>query len=116
MGQCHFLTTCVDCQDVEALEEMIDNAREISYKTFIKYVPPQQLAEVFPEYNWGRSQGQGLTMKSDYHVSYYKSKYAGIPAVFVVHSAIEHVWVCGPMARQAFESQEIARIKKLAGL
>lgn len=90
--RCRFVTSCVGCDDVPALEDMIDNAKEISYKEFVRNVSEEQLAQEFPDYDWHG--GSGLTMKKDYHVRYYKSTYQTLPAFFVDHSAIEYVWVC----------------------
>ena len=114
MGQCEFFTTCVNCEDVEALEEMIDRAKEISYRVFTSYVPEEELAEIFPGYDWDG--GGGLTLEGDPYVEYYQSKYSGNFAVFVTHSAIEYVWICGMKHPRTLESQEIAEIKRRAGL
>ncbi len=89
---CRFVTDCVSCDDVEALEDMIDNSDEITYEEFMSHVSPEDVASFFPDYDW-YDQG-GLTLKGDYHVRYHKSYYQGNPAVFIVHSAIEYVWVC----------------------
>ena len=86
--KCRFVTSCVECDDVPALVDMIDNAKEISYKVFVRNVSEEQLAQEFPDYDWHG--GNGLTMTKDYHVRYYKSTYQTLPAFFVEHSTIEY--------------------------
>lgn len=115
MVKCRFVTTCVNCDDVPALEEMVDRAKEISYRTFTRYVSPAELAQIFPEYAW---HGKGPRMSKDWSVQYYRSIYQGQPAVFVDHSAIEYVWVCGESSgppRSRFE-EELNEIRRRAGL
>ena len=89
---CHFVTSCVDCNDPESLEYLVDNATEISYSEFISYVPEEELEEYFPMYNWNSN--ERLQLETDYAVSFYKGLYQKKPAVYVQHSAIEYIWVC----------------------
>jgi hypothetical protein len=89
---CQFITSCVNCQDVPALEEMIDNGQEITYEEFISHVGEEEVAEFFPDYDWHG--GGGLTLEKDWAVTYEKSTYQGRPVVFMNHSAIEYVWAC----------------------
>jgi hypothetical protein len=82
-----YLINCVQAKG-EDISEMIELAREIKYTTFLSHIDTQELATLFPMYK-----NSGLTIKNDYHVRYYSSKYRGVPCVFVVHSAIEYVFV-----------------------
>ena len=83
-----YLTCCVDSSAV-FVEEMVDLAVEIDYKELLTHVTPEELDKRFPEY-----EGAGdLTLESDYAVSYYRSIFAGQYCVYVVHSAIEHIFV-----------------------
>lgn len=88
-----FWKTCVNFDDYEVPElmDMIDQSVEISYNTLMKNVGAREVASVFPDYSWGSS--KGLTLKRDYHVRYYKSKYDGAPVYFIVHSATEFIFV-----------------------
>lgn len=70
----------------EAVTDMVDRSKEISYSTFVRYVGPEQIKDVFPDYN------RYMPMKNDYHVGYYKSTWFGIPCVYVVHSTIEYIF------------------------
>jgi len=83
-----------DCRmapDVDALQEMVDNAKQITYKTFIKHVSVHQLAEMFPMYE--RRKNQGLTLANDWSVSFYVSKYKGNRCYFLDWSRIEFVFM-----------------------
>jgi hypothetical protein len=81
-----YLTCCV-YSTAEKINNMVDNARQISFKTFMKHA---ELAdtEFFHIYAWG--QQRGLHLKDDWAVSYYKGKYEGQPCVYMCHSAIEY--------------------------
>jgi hypothetical protein len=70
--------------------EMADRAKETSYNALIKQVGTDQLKSLFPHYAWG--QGQGLKLKDDYCVRYYRSQYQKRKCYFVVHSAIEYIF------------------------
>ena len=71
---------------------MIDTAREITYETLLRHVSTDELASVFPDYEWGRGKRDGLKLKDDYAVSFYSSTYRGKPCVYVCHSAIEYIF------------------------
>lgn len=91
-----YWTNCVS-STAEQIDAMLDHPsnREISYNTFLRYVGKDQLAEIFPYYNWGSNRNNGLKLKDDYHVSYNKSVYDNMECVYMVHSAIEYVFVSG---------------------
>ena len=89
MNKMRYVTCCVYAQGND-IENMVDVAKEIKYATFMKYVNSKELARILT-YPWGRE--EGLRLKSDYHVRYYKSMYKGKPCVFIVHSAIEYIFV-----------------------
>lgn len=74
---------------------MIDKGRKITYRTFLKYVDVDHLAEQFPQYAWSLSEIRegNLRMKDDFVVEFYKSEFKGKPCVYVVHSAIEYVFI-----------------------
>jgi len=65
------------------ITEMTGRGREIKYNTFIRHIDTSDLVEF----------GTCPTVKNDYHVRFYSSKYDGKPCVYMVHSAIEYVWV-----------------------
>lgn len=87
-----YTTCCVDCYgNVEALQAMIDDARPVTYRTFMEHVSRADLESVFPSYEW-RSPQMGLTLKRDWHVAYFKSSFEGRPCYYLVHSAIEYIF------------------------
>jgi len=83
-------TTCCIHSTGEAINAMKDKAREITYRTFRKNTEGLD--------DWALAMGyvlhpsQGLTLKRDWHVGYYKSEYNGKPCYYLTHSAIEHIW------------------------
>lgn len=91
-----YWTDCVS-STAEQIDAMLDHPsnRKISYNTFLRYVGKDQLEEIFPYYNWGSNRNNGLKLKDDYHVSYNKSVYDNMACVYMVHSAIEYVFVSG---------------------
>ena len=96
-----FLTTCANCPGPTAgddINEMADAAREISWRTFRKYVSPKTLASLplLSSYHWGQGPPRKgtwrLRLQEDRAVSFHKSKFRGRPCVYLVHSAIEHIF------------------------
>ena len=87
-----YLTNCTETplSEVEDLEDMIEDAREIKYITFMKYVWYLELKRIFPQYCHRKD--QGLTLKNDWHVRYFRSWYKGQRCVYIVHSAIEYIF------------------------
>ena len=97
-----FLTTCVNCPGPhagDAINEMVEAAREITWRTFRKYVSPKALSRLplLSSYHWGQGPAKkgafGLRIQDDYAVSFHKSTFRGRPCVFLVHSSIEHIFV-----------------------
>ena len=88
----HYLRCCVDFpqHEVEHLIQMIDDATDITYKTFFRHVSWREVSGMF-EYELRPE--NGLTPKNDFHVSYHRSKINGTPCYFVKHSAIEYIFV-----------------------
>lgn len=85
-----FYRSCVDWprSDVGALRDMIDNAKDITRRTFLKHVDLDQLKET--EANLGYD--KHLRMKDDYHVSYHRSTLHGKRVYYFKWSGIEHVF------------------------
>jgi hypothetical protein len=88
-----YIGCCVDLPG-ERISDMVDRARDITYRTFMGHVDRERVATLFSYYDWpGRPQESGLTLKRDWHVSYHKSHYRGLPCYFLQHSGIEYVFV-----------------------
>jgi len=79
--------TCCVSANGDDITNMVDEAREIKYDTFMKHVDKEEVMNLLG-YPCGN-----LRLKNDWCVRYYKSKYQGKPCVYVNHSAIEYVFV-----------------------
>lgn len=91
MAKMNYLTNCTNASG-RYITDMVDDAREISYKTFCKYVSQESMQELFPTYSWGNKRDGGLYLKDDYAVRFYKSTYRGKKCVFIEHSRIEYIF------------------------
>lgn len=85
-----FITSCVE-STYDLIHPMVEEAREITYRTFFKHVRRDLVAPVFPAYDW-RRRPRDLTLKRDWHVSYHKSRFGGRTCYYIRHSAIEYVF------------------------
>jgi len=74
------------------LEELLDNACQITRRTFLKWVDGEDRRDLEQELGYAPHPRAGLTMAKDYHVTYWKSSVAGKPAYFFVWSATEYVF------------------------
>ena len=87
-----YLTNCtVACG--EDIEEMVDNATEITLATFVKHTENSSRNELFRSLGYAVGVERGLHIKDDYYVSYWKGFYQGKPCVYLCHSAIEYIFV-----------------------
>ena len=89
----YYATNCVN-SGAKVIGRMVDQARKITYRTFMDKVGRDTVRMVYPfdTYAWGRNE-KGLRMKDDRHVRYYCSMYRGRPCYYVDHSSIEYVFV-----------------------
>ena len=88
-----FDCTQVSMAQVEHLQAMIDNAREITLATLRRHCDLREWEE-------GMGYGPWLRLKNDWCVTFYKSTIRGVPCWYIKHSAIEHVWVFEEQAAQ----------------
>lgn len=90
-----FLTSCVGWprNRVDDLHEMIDDARDITRRTFMKHVGYGLLKHHELDLGYAWHPKVGMTMASDWHVSYHKSKLNGYTVYYFRHSSIEYVFV-----------------------
>ena len=86
-----YLTNCTQCWDIRALDKMIESGKEITYRTFIQHCRGPDLDRWVEQkgYVW---RGKGLTLRKDFAVSYWKSKYDGTPCYYIRWSLIEFIW------------------------
>lgn len=85
-----YKTCCIHALE-QSIIDMVDEAKEITFRTALKLIGRNELAEIFSDYTWGRR--IGLKMKNDWCVRYYKSTYEGNSCVFIDHSAIEYIFI-----------------------
>ncbi len=83
---------CTDSHMAHGLQDMLDGAKKISYRTLVSAVGRNQLADTFPNFDWSR-QPRHLTMVNDYVVRYYRSFFDGKPCYYVRESGIEYIFV-----------------------
>jgi hypothetical protein len=71
---------------------MMDKARQITYRTFVKAVGLDSLRGIFADYSWGHHRGD-LRMKNDPYVTYFRSVFNGEQCYYVRHSGIEYIFI-----------------------
>jgi hypothetical protein len=88
-----FFSDCVQWPlPVDELKRMIADATDITRKTFLSQVDPEEMRRLEKDLGYEEHPSQGLTMAKDWHVSYHKSTLRGCPAVYFVWSATEFVF------------------------
>lgn len=93
MATKRFLTNCVNSDDGEAIEEMVDNSTDITRRTLTRHIAWSDLLEIEKDLGYEDHPKRGLTMAGDWHVKYAKSTYQGQPCVYFTWSAIEYIFV-----------------------
>ena len=81
-----YLTCCVN-STAEKIDAMVEQAKEITCRLFMRNVDI-----AVEDFGYVKS-GKGLKLKDDWAVSFFKSKYCGLPCYYMCHSAIEHIYV-----------------------
>lgn len=84
-----FETDCIN-STYDLITTMVETARHVTYRTFIRHVSTLELNVLFPYY--ASTKRQGLTLKNDWAVSFWKSSYNGRPCYYVEHSHIEYIF------------------------
>lgn len=95
MVRMNFQYSCVSPKDIEELNHIIDNSREVTYKTFRKYVETESFNNIKEGLGYTKQlyNDCGLTIENDYAVSFHKSKtIEGKPVYYLRHSAIEYIF------------------------
>ena len=94
-GEWAYYKCCVDFQqrDVDQLEDMMDAGHEVTYDFLVTNVGKYVVQDVFPDYNWTNDPNEGLMMKNDWHVRYFQSTFLKTPCFYIVHSAIEYIFL-----------------------
>lgn len=73
------------------LNRMTENSREITLRTFRKNVGRDELRKWAKAHGYGRGRGE-LSLAKDWHITYYKSKFAGEVVYYLRWSAFEYIW------------------------
>jgi hypothetical protein len=88
-----FKYNCVGCSNVKELHYIIENSRQISYKTFINNVNKNDMEILIDNLGYSKHYKQGLIFSNDWHISYHKSKtQKGKIVYYFSHSAIEYIF------------------------
>lgn len=86
-----YVGNCTDKSTAPHLADMMDQARPITFRTFVKAVGLESIRQIFGDYQWGH--GKDIRMKNDPYVTYFRSKFKGDPCYYVRHSGIEYIFV-----------------------
>ncbi len=86
-----YTANCVN-STARAIHAMCDDAKEIEYSDFIEQIDVEQLKALFPLYNWLENNAKDLTLKDDWAVSFWQSKFMKKSCVYVEHSRIEYIF------------------------
>ena len=90
-----YLHDCVSCprEDVDALIECIDNAIDITRRTFLRHVSKDRLDDHADSMGYETHPSRGLTMAADWHITYHRSRFKGKLCYFFKWSGIEHLYI-----------------------
>ncbi len=72
------------------LGDFDDSSREIGYNRFLYYLGEDKVRELERDLGY---KGSGLTLKKDFHISYFTGKWRGEWAVCMMWSSIHHIWL-----------------------
>lgn len=96
MAKYKYAINCV-LSSAKPINEMVNSALEITYNTFMRNVCYDDVKSLFSSYAWGSEKGNGLRLKDDWAVSYYRSKFRGMRCYYIDHSSIEYVFLEDPL-------------------
>jgi hypothetical protein len=85
-----YLTNCIGANGRDICD-MKDRAVEVSYRTARSYC--EGLIDWACSVGYSRRRSQGLALRDDWHVGYYRSVFRGRRCYYVKWSAIEYIWV-----------------------
>lgn len=83
-----YLINCVAAHG-DDINEMKHSAREITWGTFSRHCDWEELAQGLGY----AARPPALRLRDDWHVRFYRGKYKGEWCYFLVHSAIEYIFV-----------------------
>lgn len=91
-----FLTSCVDAKE-EDINKMQEDAEECTFGEM------QHNCDFLPFMKVLGYIEADLALEEDWHVSYARSMYKGSTCYYLVHSAIEYIWV----NKQSWEAEKL---------
>lgn len=86
-GRFHFVTSCIH-STYEDMRALIEREQPIARRTFQLAIGPAAWRVIQQALGYDRY----IPIRRDCHVGYRKSLYRGVPAVFLIHSGIEHIF------------------------
>lgn len=81
-------TCCVD-SDAPSIDLMVDAGREIKNATFRRKLGTKKYKALEKRFRYGPH----LRLADDYAVRYFVSKFRGQDCIYMVHSAIEYIYI-----------------------
>lgn len=107
-SNCLYFHSCVDIPEkyVRDMEFMIDQSKGIAWDSFRIKVDVKDIRKLFPNYYWGKSPvGWDMHIKDDYAVQFCSSQFRGFLCYYIVHSAIEYIWIQTDYKRSAYSKR-----------
>lgn len=86
-GRYQYVTDCIG-STYEDIQDLIETEVSVSLETFRKAVGLRAWREIQAVLGYDRS----FPISKDWHVGYYRGVYRGVPAYFLRHSRIEHIF------------------------
>jgi len=83
-------TSCVSAP-ANDVNEMVDAGSQVTYDTMRRHC--HGLLQWAKGMGYAVSSRYGLTLKEDWHVTFWRSKFRGKRCYYLCHSCIEYVWV-----------------------
>lgn len=87
--------SCVDMNGLHdaarILGRMTDAAVKVTYQTMLRNC--KDLDKWAAAHCYEKDARKGLTLRNDWHVAYYRSKFRGKRCYYIRHSAIEYIWL-----------------------
>ena len=93
MKKFHFETRCVEAKGTD-IEEMVQQARPVTYRTFFNYVSLYEVLSLFAGIytKHGNRCQNCFPIKQDKAVHYFKSRYQNRKCYYLTQSGIEYVF------------------------
>lgn len=108
-SNCLYFSSCVDIPEkyVKDIGYMVDHSVEIKWEAFRINVDVKSIKKLFPNYCWhNHPVGWDLHIKNDGAVGFFSSRFHGFKCYYIVHSAIEYIWVKTDCKRNAYDKHQ----------